>query len=69
MAPTTILATQHFEELSGYFSKLGITCDIITSSTTKKNKEKIVESPSIRWTFFIWTHSPKIRATPRTSAF
>ena len=43
MAPTTILATQHYDELSGYFSKLGITCDIITSSTTKRNKEKIVE--------------------------
>ena len=43
MAPTTILATQHYEELSGYFAKLGITCEIITSSTTKRNKEKIVE--------------------------
>lgn len=43
MAPTTILANQHFEELDGYFSKLGIRCAIITSSTTKKKKEKIVE--------------------------
>jgi ATP-dependent DNA helicase RecG len=43
MAPTTILANQHFDELSKYFLKLGITSEIITSSTTKKNKEKIVE--------------------------
>ena len=43
MAPTTILANQHYEELNGYFSKLGIKTEIITSSTTKRNKEKIVE--------------------------
>ncbi len=43
MAPTTILANQHYEELSNYFSKLGIKTEIITSSTTKKNKERIVE--------------------------
>ena len=43
MAPTTILANQHYDELNGYFSKLNITCEIITSSTTKKNKEKIIE--------------------------
>lgn len=43
MAPTTILANQHFEELSKYFSILGINVDIITSSTTKKNKRIICE--------------------------
>lgn len=43
MAPTTILANQHFEELNKYFSKLGIRTEIITSSTTKKNKGIIVE--------------------------
>lgn len=43
MAPTTILANQHFDELSKYFSKLGITTEIITSSTTKKNKRIICE--------------------------
>lgn len=43
MAPTTILANQHYEELSKYFEKLDIKCAIITSSTTKKNKEIIVE--------------------------
>lgn len=43
MAPTTILANQHYLELSNYFGKLGINVDIITSSTTKKQKEKIIE--------------------------
>lgn len=43
MAPTTILANQHYDELSQYFEKLGINTAIITSSTTKKNKREIVE--------------------------
>ena len=43
MAPTTILANQHYEELKQYFEKLGMKVDIITGNTTKKNKEKIVE--------------------------
>lgn len=43
MAPTTILANQHYDELTTYFEQLGITTEIITSNTTKKKKEKIVE--------------------------
>ena len=43
MAPTTILANQHFDELNKYFTKLDITADIITGNTTKKNKEKIIQ--------------------------
>lgn len=43
MAPTTILANQHFDELSKYFAKVGINVGIITSSTTKKNKNIICE--------------------------
>lgn len=43
MAPTTILANQHYDELSKYFETLGINTAIITSSTTKKNKREIVE--------------------------
>ena len=43
MTPTTILANQHYIELSQYFEKLGINVEIITSSTTKKQKEKIIE--------------------------
>ncbi len=41
MAPTTILANQHYNELKPYFDKLGMSVEIITSSTTKKNKEII----------------------------
>ena len=43
MAPTTILANQHYIELSEYFKKLDIEVEIITSSTTKRQKEKIIE--------------------------
>ena len=43
MAPTTILANQHYDELKKYFDKLNINVDIITSSTTKKQKANIVE--------------------------
>lgn len=43
MAPTTILANQHYIELSEYFRKLNIEVEIITSSTTKKQKEKIID--------------------------
>lgn len=41
MAPTTILANQHYLELKPYFDKLNITCEIITSNNTKKQKENI----------------------------
>lgn len=43
MAPTTILANQHYLGLKKYFDKLGIRCDIITSNTTKKKKREIIE--------------------------
>lgn len=43
MAPTTILANQHYNELSNYFSKIGIRCELLTSATTKKNKNIIIE--------------------------
>lgn len=43
MAPTTILANQHYLELKPLFDKLGFESEIITSTTTKKQKEKIVE--------------------------
>ncbi|MBR5227558.1 MAG: ATP-dependent DNA helicase RecG [Clostridia bacterium] len=43
MAPTTILATQHYYDLSKIFNKLGIKVDIITGKTTKKGKTEIVE--------------------------
>ena len=43
MAPTTILANQHYNELSVYFEKLGMKAEILTSATTKKTKERIIE--------------------------
>ena len=43
MAPTTILANQHYEELKIYFDKFGMTCDLLTGSTTPKNKKIILE--------------------------
>lgn len=43
MAPTTILAKQHYEELNRYFSKFNMTVELLTGSTTKKNKEIILE--------------------------
>ncbi|MEG2310558.1 MAG: ATP-dependent DNA helicase RecG [Clostridia bacterium] len=43
MAPTTILARQHYDELKKYFTKLEVKIDIITSSTTKKNKKIIID--------------------------
>lgn len=42
MAPTTILATQHYIELKKIFDKINISTEIITSSTTKKQKETII---------------------------
>jgi ATP-dependent DNA helicase RecG len=41
MVPTEILARQHFEEISGYFAKLGITVDLLLGSTTQKEKNRI----------------------------
>lgn len=43
MAPTTILAKQHYEELKKYFSKFNMTVELLTGSTTKKNKEIILD--------------------------
>ncbi|MCX8074464.1 MAG: ATP-dependent DNA helicase RecG [Clostridia bacterium] len=41
MAPTTILANQHYLELKKYFDVFNVRTAIITSSTTKKQKEDI----------------------------
>jgi len=43
MAPTTILATQHYDDLKVIFDKLNINVDIITGKTTKKQKGIIIQ--------------------------
>lgn len=43
MAPTMILATQHYTDLKVLFDKLGIKTDIVTGKTTKKGKREIAE--------------------------
>jgi ATP-dependent DNA helicase RecG len=41
MAPTEILATQHFEGLRPYAQKMGLTISLLTGSTKKSHREKI----------------------------
>ncbi len=43
MAPTTILASQHYDDLKKIFDKLNIKVDIITGKTTKKGRNQIIE--------------------------
>jgi len=44
MAPTEILATQHFEEAKKVFSKYKINIALLTSSTSNKEKKEIYEN-------------------------
>ncbi len=41
MAPTEILATQHYLELSSYFEPLGISCALLIGASTAKEKREI----------------------------
>ena len=41
MAPTEILAVQHYKTLSGLLEPLGISCGLLTGSTSKKEKKEI----------------------------
>ena len=43
MAPTEILASQHFETLSPIFESLGLKAELLIGSTTASNKRKIKE--------------------------
>lgn len=43
MAPTEILATQHYEGLKPQLERVGITVALLTGSTTKKRREQIHE--------------------------
>ncbi len=43
MAPTEILACQHYEEMEKYFSHFGFKTALLTGSTKKKEKEEILK--------------------------
>lgn len=43
MAPTEILAVQHFRELKSFYSKVNIRCEILTGSLKEKEKRYILE--------------------------
>ena len=58
MAPTEILATQHYNELMPIFSKLGIDVELLTGSTTASEKKKICQRVSVGQTkILIGTHA------------
>lgn len=43
MAPTEILAYQHFESLHSYFNDYNIKCELLVGSISKKRKEEILK--------------------------
>ena len=43
MAPTSILASQHFESFKSVLEPFGIKCELLIGSTSKKKKEQILE--------------------------
>lgn len=43
MAPTEILAAQHFDSISKFLSPYGINCELLVGSISKKRKGKILE--------------------------
>ncbi len=58
MAPTEILATQHFDSLLPIFNSLGITCELLTGSTSTKDKRAILSRlKSGECQFVIGTHA------------
>ena len=44
MAPTEILALQHFENIKTFLSKLPIQVELLTGSTTAANRKKILKA-------------------------
>src|SRR5699024_4182459 len=43
MAPTEILATQHFESLKSLFQPWGIKCELLVGSLSHKKRQKVLE--------------------------
>ena len=44
MAPTEILANQHYEHFKNEFDRLGVRCCLLTGKTPKKRREEILKS-------------------------
>ena len=58
MAPTEILANQHYESLKPLFDKLGISCELLTGSTSAKDKRATLgRLKSGECSFIIGTHA------------
>lgn len=58
MAPTEILATQHYESLCPLLNKLGISCELLTGSTSIKDKKATLgRLKSGECSFIIGTHA------------
>ena len=62
MAPTEILARQHYEDLSVLFGKMGIEVALLIGATPAKEKRRIysalsAEEPSVRLPIVIGTHA------------
>lgn len=58
MAPTEILATQHFETLKPMFDSLGISCELLTGSTSAKEKRAtLARLKNGSCSFIIGTHA------------
>jgi len=58
MAPTAILATQHFESLSPLMEKHGIRCALLTGGTSASRKKTILKKLALgEIDFIIGTHS------------
>ena len=58
MAPTEILAEQHFESIQKYCDNADIVCELITSNKSQKEKDKIInELKTGEIQFIIGTHS------------
>ena len=43
MAPTEILASQHFDHFKNEFDRLGVNCCLLTGKTTKKQRDRLLQ--------------------------
>lgn len=62
MAPTEILARQHYEDLAPLFTQLGISCELLVGATPPAKKRRIYEAlasvdPELRLDIVIGTHA------------